>query len=143
MVIYRRIGQTPVLPEGESMQPVRKMRKFSAVFAGIFGVMTLVVGGSALTGTVDFGTPVPFVLIFNFASGFGFVAVGWGLWAGRNFARLLTLVMFGASLIVALGLVWWISQGGAYMPRTLWALSARTLVWGGLVLVARRVVAKR
>lgn len=117
-------------------------RKLAAGFAGVFGAATLFVGGSALSGAADFGAIVPFVLRFNFISGFVYLALAWGLWSNQGFARPLAATMFWASLIVALGLLWHVLQGGDYMPRTLWAIVARTLVWGGLALLARRVIPK-
>ncbi|MCE5972625.1 hypothetical protein LZA78_03935 [Sinirhodobacter sp. WL0062] len=106
----------------------------------VFGALTLFSGGAALFGGKDMGAVVHFVLWFNFLAGFAYMVAGWGLWAGRRYARPLSLAVFLASLGVGAALAFHIAGGGAYEMRTLGAMSLRILIWAVLALVALRVL---
>jgi hypothetical protein len=72
---------------------------------------------------------VPFVLWFNFLSGFVYIAAGVGLWrmarwgfqlaAGLAIALAVILALFGVH----------VAGGGAFEMRTLYALSLRLGIW--------------
>lgn len=118
------------------------LRRVIAAVAIGFGVLTIKEGGAVLFGDaaarVAAGNYVPFVLWFNFLAGFVYVVCGAGLWAQRRWAAwlavgiaLATLLMFGA-----FGLH--VYAGGAYEPRTVAAMSLRSLVWVGIATLAWR-----
>jgi hypothetical protein len=83
-----------------------KAPTFAALFAIAFGLLTIASGGLALFGGVDMGAVVPFVLWFNFAAGFAYVAAGVGLWRGAGWATVLSLLIAVASAVVFAALLW-------------------------------------
>ena len=105
----------------------------AASVAIVFGLATLQSGGTVLFGPPEAqraaGAVVPFVLWFNFLSGFVYVAAGIGLWrmtrwgfrvaAGLALAIAVVFVLFGAH----------VAGGGAFEPRTVYALILRLAVW--------------
>ncbi len=105
----------------------------AAIVAIVFGLATLESGGMVLFGPVEAqrsaGAVVPFVLWFNFLSGFVYIAAGVGLWrmarwgfqlaAGLAIALAVILALFGVH----------VAGGGAFEMRTLYALSLRLGIW--------------
>lgn len=122
-------------------------RHVSAVVLGVvailFGLLTIMSGGRVLFGDAAArsaaGAVVPFVLWFNFVAGFAYVAAGLGLMTRRRWAVRLSIVIATATLIVfaALGAHVW--AGGAYEPRTIGAMSLRSIVWIGIAIFASRL----
>ncbi len=111
-----------------------------AVFAVLFGAVTLISGNRVLFGDeavrIAAGDYVPFVLWFNFLAGFAYVAAGAGLFRAQEWARVLafaiaglTLAVFAAFGIHALG-------GGNFEMRTVGAMALRSLVWIGIAWAA-------
>jgi len=107
-----------------------------------FGMLTLKEGGTVLFGDeaarTAAGNYVPFVLWFNFISGFAYVIAGVGLWLQQRWA-----VWLAAGIAVAIVLVFaafgmHISSGAAYEQRTVIALSLRILVWVVIAVLAAR-----
>ncbi len=121
--------------------------RVAAGVAVIFGLLTIVSGGSALFGgpaaAAAAGDAVPFVLWFNFLSGFVYVLAGIGIAMGRRWA-----VMLSAGLAVMIAVVFalfglYIFQGGAFEMRTVGAMSLRLFVWVAIAAVAARHIASR
>ena len=115
------------------------------VLAGVglvFGVLTVVSGGTALFGpaaaTDALGNIVPFVLWFNFLAGFAYVAAGLGLLLRKDWAVGLSLALFVATFLILVGFAVHVVTGGPYEMRTVGALLLRTAVWATIVLFARR-----
>ena len=83
--------------------------KVLAGIAVLFGIATLVSGGSALFelhGTENSTAQiVPFVLYFNFAAGFAYIVTGAGLILKRRWAPVSAVAIAVATIIVFLGLV--------------------------------------
>lgn len=111
-----------------------------AIAAIVFGLITVVSGGRALFGSQEMraavGEAVPFVLWFNFLSGFVYVLAGAGLLTRWNravhvslFIAASTLLVFGAFAVHVLG-------GGAYELRTVGAMTLRSLFWIVVTVVA-------
>ena len=107
-----------------------------------FGMLTLKEGGTVLFGDeaarTAAGNYVPFVLWFNFISGFAYVIAGVGLWLQQRWA-----VWLAAGIAVAIVLVFaafgmHISSGAAYEQRTVIALSLRILVRVVIAVLAAR-----
>ena len=124
---------------------VRWPLRVAAGVAVIFGLLTIVSGGSALFGgpaaAAAAGDAVPFVLWFNFLSGFVYVLAGIGIAMGRRWA-----VMFSIGLAVTIAAVFalfglYVFQGAAFEMRTVGAMSLRLVVWVAIAAVAARYIA--
>ncbi len=108
----------------------------AAVVAVVFGLLTLLAGGRALFGGADMGQVVPFVLWFNFLAGFAYVAAGIALWQGAAFGRVLALGLAVATAVVFLAFLWHVWRGGGYEPRTMGAMTLRTVFWATVAMLA-------
>jgi hypothetical protein len=113
------------------------------VVAVLFGLLTIISGGRVLFGDVAVraaaGAVVPFVLWFNFLAGLAYVAAGLGLVMRRRWAVWLSIVIATATVLVfaAFGLHVW--NGGAYEPRTVAAMSLRSIVWIAIAIAGLRL----
>lgn len=114
----------------------------AAVVALTFGALTLVSGGRALSGPSAIGDAVPFVLWFNFLSGFAYMAIGLGILLRRAWANWAAAALAIAILVVFAFLGWHISQGRAYEMRTIGAMVLRAGVWITIALYLRGITAK-
>lgn len=111
--------------------------------AVVFGVATLLEGGTVLWGGPDAraeaGNVVPFVLMFNFGAAFAYVAGGlatlfgrpWSIWVARGLA--------GSTLLVFAALGVHVLSGGSYETRTLVAMTLRSGFWVAQALVLPRL----
>ncbi|HHL21090.1 MAG TPA: hypothetical protein ENJ52_06125 [Aliiroseovarius sp.] len=117
-------------------------RKPVALFAGIFGALTIFSGGSVLFGPdparAMAGSIVPFVVWFNFLAGFAYVTAAWGIWTGRGWAGLLARVIATATALVALAFAVQVLRGVAFEPRTVGALALRFAIWAGIAVALAR-----
>ncbi|GGE89614.1 hypothetical protein GCM10007285_16360 [Stappia taiwanensis] len=124
-------------PETRGKATNGRWQRVAAGAAILFGVVTVLAGGRVLFGGAEAraaaGDIVPFVLWFNFLAGFAYAAAGVGLWRGRRWAVRLSWVILAATLAVFAGFAGHILMGGAFEPRTLGAMTVRTLVWAGIV----------
>jgi len=104
-----------------------------ALFAILFGLMTLKEGGAVLfingVERQAAGQYVPFVLWFNFIAGFAYIVAGAGLWANKSWSVWLAMWIAGANLLVFAAFCVYVFTGGAYEIRTMIAMPARTLIW--------------
>lgn len=105
----------------------------------LFGVATIISGGTVLFGDAETkaaaGAVVPFVLWFNFLSGFAYVAAGIGLALWKPWGAWLA-ALIAASILVASGFfAAHVMSGGAYEMRTAMAMTLRAVVWIGIALV--------
>ena len=121
--------------------------RVAAGVAVLFGLLTIISGGRALFGgpaAADaVGDAVPFVLRFNFLSGFVYVLAGIGSARGHRWA-----VMLSAGLAVMIAVVFalfglYVFQGGAFEMRTVGAMSLRLGVWLAIAVLAARHIASR
>lgn len=115
----------------------------ASVVAMLFGLATIRSGAVTLfdpEAAARAGNYIAFVLWFNFAAGFAYVAAAIGLWLRRRWAAWLAvgLVVATALVFAALGLR--IALGSQYEMRTVWAMTLRTLVWGAIALLGCRVI---
>lgn len=130
------------------MTPVRQRprmaMRIAAVVAVAFGLLTLKEGGTILFGSAAAraaaGHYVPFVLWFNFFAGFAYVAAGIGLWLGRHWAAGLAIAIAMATAVTFAAFGVHVQSGGAFEPRTVVAMSLRTLVWVVISIIAWRGV---
>ena len=112
----------------------------AAIFAVLFGVLTIVSGGTALFGSEEAkamaGNTVAFVLWFNFLAGFLYVVAGIGLHAWRPWASRLALLIAVANMLVLLAFTVHVFSGYVYEMRTVWAMLFRCGVWITIAMVA-------
>ncbi len=105
----------------------------AAGIATLFGALTGVSGASALFGSPDaqaaVGNAVPFVLWFNFLSGFVYVIAGVAIALGKPWAGKLATILALSILAVFALFGWHVWQGGAYEARTVGAMALRAAVW--------------
>lgn len=116
--------------------------RIAAGVAVAFGALTILSGGRVLFGGAAAqgaaGDVVPFVLWFNFLSGFAYVLAGVGIAMGRRWATLLALALVAgiATVFTLFGLH--VIQGGAFEMRTMGAMTLRLVVWILIATVAVR-----
>ncbi|MEP5307258.1 MAG: hypothetical protein ABJQ53_08665 [Roseibium sp.] len=119
--------------------------RISAGVALMFGVMTVISGGTVLFSGSKMqalaGDTVSFVLWFNFLSGFIYVLVGVGIAQQRRWATKLSIALAVAIAIVFLAFGFHILQGGAFEVRTVAALTLRLAIW--VVISAVLLTSKR
>jgi hypothetical protein len=112
----------------------------AAVVAVVFGILTIVSGGRVLfggaTAQAAAGDVVPFVLWFNFLSGFVYVLAGVGITMGRRWAVTLSIALAAAIAAVFALFGLHVYQGSAFEMRTVGAMSLRLLVWIAIAAVA-------
>jgi len=110
----------------------------AAGLAVIFGALTLFSGGQALFGgpaaQAAAGNAVPFVLWFNFLSGFVYLLAGIGIALRKPWSRTLAAALAIAIIAVFALFGWHVQQGGAYEMRTVGAMALRSAVWSGIAL---------
>lgn len=118
-----------------------------SVVAVLFGLMTIKEGGAVLLGNeaavTAAGNYVPFVLWFNFLSGFAYIAAGVGLWLQQRWAVWLALAIAVAILLTFAAFGLHINSGGAYEQRTVVAMGMRTVVWLVIAGVAMRMMLRK
>jgi len=116
--------------------------KAAAAVGVVFGLLTIVSGGNALFGDVGareaVGNAVPFVLWFNFAAGFAYVAAGAGLLFRRRWGLWLSVAILVATIFVFIAFGVHVQQGGLYETRTVGAMVLRICVWALIAFLARR-----
>lgn len=118
-----------------------------AVFAIFFGLLTLKEGGSVLfldgAARKAAGNYVPFVLWFNFGTGFAFIAAGAGLWRMQRWSAYLAVFIAAATLIVFAAFGIHVLKGGAYEFRTVIAMTLRSFIWLTIAFAAWRLLLKK
>jgi hypothetical protein len=116
--------------------------KWLAIVAVAFGLVTVVSGGRALFGSQEMrtavGHAVPFVLWFNFLSGFVYILAGGGLLTRRTWAVYASLFIAASTLLVFGAFGVHVLGGGAYELRTVGAMTLRSLFWIAVAMVAFR-----
>jgi hypothetical protein len=107
--------------------------------AMLFGVATIISGGTVLFGDAEMrataGAVVPFVLWFNFLSGFAYVAAGVGLALWKPWGAWLAALIAASILIASAFFAAHVMLGGVYEMRTAMAMTLRAAVWLGIALV--------
>ena len=86
------------------------------------------------------GNYMPFVLWFNFLSGFARLIAGAGLWTGQRWAAWLAIAIAAATAAAFAAFGVHVYGRGAYEVRTIVAMTLRTLVWAVIATVGLLVV---
>ena len=115
-----------------------------SVIAVVFGLLTLKAGGSVIFNIGSArqveGNFVPFVVWFNFLSGFFYIAAGIGLWLQRRWAVTLSIALVISIFITYIVFGIHVLNGGPYEMRTVYAMALRTLVWGVISMVSYKQI---
>ena len=125
------------------MQPrkARWMMRGCAAFAAAFGVLTVKAGGNALFGDgAAGGNYAPFVIWFNFLAGFAYVAAAIGLWFQQRWSAWIAFCLAALTVVVFGAFGVFVAAGGAFETRTVWAMTARSVIWVGIALLAWRAL---
>ena len=117
------------------------------VIASVFGLLTIKSGGTVLfidgTFREEAGNYVPFVVWFNFLTGFVYLIAGGGLWVQKHWAVWISIFIVIATLVVFAILGIHILKGGMYEARTIAAMSLRTVVWALIAMFAYRKIIRQ
>ena len=108
------------------------LRIFSLI-AMVFGLLTLKEGGTVIfdigSARQTAGNFVPYVVWFNFLSGFFYIAAGTGLWIQKRWAVSLSIALL-ISIVITYVFLWIHAlSGGPYEMRTVYAMALRTFLW--------------
>jgi len=120
------------------------MRYVIAVVAIVFGVLTIKSGGDVLfwseEARIAAGNYVPFVLWFNFVSGFFYIMAGIALLMRQSWVVYLAgAILLGIiTVFTALGLNIYIADM-PYEPRTIVAMVLRAAVWTVITFLSYKV----
>ena len=118
-----------------------------SVIAVVFGLLTLKAGGSVIFSIDSMrqaeGNFVPFVLWFNFLSGFFYIAAGIGLWLQRRWAVTLSIALVISISITYIVFGIHVLNGGPYEMRTVYAMALRTFVWAVISIVSHKQIRLR
>jgi hypothetical protein len=115
----------------------------AALFAAVFGALTIRSGASVLFGgemALTAGNYVPFVVWFNFLAGFAYLGAGAGLWFGRRWAVWLAVALAVATLAAFAAFGLHVAGGAPFEPRTVWAMIVRSALWIALAVVGCRAI---
>lgn len=121
----------------------RWLLRVAALFAVVFGALTIRSGASVLFGgemARTAGNYVPFVVWFNVVAGFAYVAAGVGLCLGRRWAAWLAVALAVATLAAFAAFGLHIAGGGAFETRTVWAMTVRSAVWVAIAFLGCRAL---
>lgn len=112
-----------------------------AIFALVFGLLTVYSGGQVLFGDTAAreaaGNFLPFVVWFNFIAGFAYVTTSVGLLTAQRWAPRLALIVAAATALVFLAFGAFVLAGSLFEIRTVGAMALRTAVWVGIAWFAR------
>jgi len=118
-----------------------------SVIAVVFGLLTLKAGGSVIFNIGSArqveGNFVPFVVWFNFLSGFFYIAAGIGLWLQRRWAVTLSIALVISISITYIVFGIHVLNGGPYEMRTVYAMALRTFVWAVISIVSHKQIRLR
>lgn len=113
-----------------------------AIAAAVFGGLTILGGGLVIFGPDaarrTAGDTVRFVVLFNFAAGFAYLAGAAALWLGHPTARWIALVIGLATLGVLAAFAMTALSGTSVELRTALALPFRAAFWLAIAWLVRR-----
>jgi len=115
----------------------------TAGIALAFGALTILSGGRTLFAGPEVqaaaGNVVPFVLWFNFLSGFVYVLAGIGIVLRKPWSGPLATALAISIVTVFAIFGWHVYRGGAYEMRTVGAMALRAMVWIGIAFYCRTI----
>ena len=133
---------------GSVRSPARRIWRWAAAVAAAgFGVATVIAGARVLFGgepaRTAAGAYVPFVVAFNFAAGFAYVAAAAGLALRRRWTPRLAAAIALATLLVFVAFGVHVAAGGAFESRTVGAMTIRSVFWIAFAAGSRLACAQR
>lgn len=118
-----------------------------SVIAVVFGLLTLKEGGSVIFNIGSLrqaaGNFVPFVVWFNFLSGFFYIAAGIGLWTQKRWAVSLSIALLIGIVITYIVFGIHVLNSGPYEVRTVYAMALRTFLWAVISIVSYKQIRLR
>lgn len=118
-----------------------------ASIAVLFGIMTIKSGGQVLFGNESYrvaaGNYVPFVLWFNFLTGFIYLVAGVGIALRKPWSTWLSLSIASATLMVFSAFGVHIFTGGTYEAQTVAAMTLRSIAWVAISVFLIQNIKKR
>ena len=120
------------------------VRNVAATVALVFGALTIKSGGDVLfwseEARIAAGNYVPFVLWFNFMSGFVYIIAAIALYMKKPWVKWLAgaILLSIITVFVALGLSIYVTDI-AYETRTVGAMVVRTVVWAMITFMSYKV----
>jgi hypothetical protein len=122
------------------------LRWAAAGAAAAFGLATVVAGGRVLLGDgsarAAAGAYVPFVVAFNFAAGFAYVAAAAGLALRKRWGARLAAAIAGATVLVFAAFGVHVAMGGAFEARTVGAMAFRSIFWIAVAAAGSRLIGR-
>jgi len=120
------------------------MLRILSVIAVVFGLLTLKAGGSVIFNVGSLrqteGNFVPFVVWFNFLSGFFYIAAGIGFWMQKRWAVSLSIALLISIVITYIFFGIHVLNGGPYEMRTVYAMALRTFLWIVISIVSHKQI---
>ena len=104
-------------------------QRFLAVVAIMFGIATLIAGGSVLAGSNPGYLVFRPLLIYNMAMGSVYIAAGVLIWCNHNKGKYAAATIFTLNLLVLGIIVYLYIAGSAIAINSLQAMTFRTMVW--------------
>ncbi len=121
---------------------VSKGMKAIAAFAFVFGIVSIVKGGSVVFGPQSardaVGAFVPFVVKFNMVAGVFYALAAIGIWQGKAYATKIAKWLVISTGVVAAAFAVHVFLGGAYSMQTVGALPLRIGFWMIVCFMLRR-----
>ena len=115
-----------------------------SIIAIAFGLLTIKSGGAVLffdgIAREEAGNYVPFVLWFNFLSGFAYLVAGTGLFMQKTWAAWISVFIAVSIIIISTLLGLHILNDGLYETRTVAAMALRSAVWTSIAVFAYRKI---
>ncbi len=123
---------------------MKKKHRISALVAIIIGLLSIIEGGSVLLGleTKPY-TVLPWLVWYNVVLGFVSVAAGVGLWMNRAWGYTSATTIVALHFLVLMILVILYSFRQPVALHSIAAMTVRSLVWAGILLVLMRGRNKR
>ncbi|MCK5547303.1 MAG: hypothetical protein KAI27_08010 [Rhodospirillaceae bacterium] len=119
-----------------------KLLQILSVIALVFGVATIFSGGQVIFGPeekrVAAGAYVPFVVWFNFISGFAYVTAAIGLFRRAKWGAYLAIAIAASTAVTFAAFGAHVFMDGAFEARTVGAMILRTGVWIVIACVAQQ-----
>lgn len=112
--------------------------KAVAVFIFVFGLLSLKSGGSVLfieDARIAAGNIVPFIVWFNVLAVPLYLVGAIAVWREERYGQRLMTLLFVAFLAADAYLIYHVQSGGLFEMRTVYAMTFRTVLFGGVALL--------
>ncbi|MEO6844481.1 MAG: hypothetical protein ABI184_04860 [Ginsengibacter sp.] len=119
----------------------------SGFVIALFGIVTLFMSTSVIFGLFDIrdkeGNYVLFVVVANFVCAFLYLVAAYGFFTRQKWTTIVLNIAVGVLVIAFIGLGIYIYSGGIYEQKTVGAMTFRTLLTIGFVLISFNYISKK